>query len=136
MTSLRGFLLSPIALNHSYLETRKIVIGKHADLGQTPHHVASDKGLYCLPIGFFLSKMEYKQQKDPLPLKNDNWTRPTYIIVEESTNIQWVNVFLCTVPLCWVDRGIYRRYAVLLCRLHFSILCAFVCLWHLRAIFF
>ena len=58
-----------IALTHSYLEARKTVIGKHADLDQTPHHVASDKGLHCLLTGFFLSKMKNKRQKDRTPLK-------------------------------------------------------------------
>ena len=33
------------SLTHSYLETLKRVIGKHADLDQMPHDVASDQGL-------------------------------------------------------------------------------------------
>ena len=37
---------------HSYLEIHKMVVGKSADLDQTPHNVVSDQGLHCLVTGF------------------------------------------------------------------------------------
>ena len=42
-------------LTHSYLETRKRVIANSADPDQTPQNVASDQGLQCLLIGFYIN---------------------------------------------------------------------------------
>ena len=73
-------------LTHSYLETFNRVIGNSADPNQMPHNVASDQGLHCLLTGFSI-KDKIKVTKMTSYMTNG---LVQHIIVEESTNMQWV----------------------------------------------
>ena len=71
--------------------TRKPVKGplaNSADPDQMPHNVASDQGLHCLLTGFSVENgIKAKNSPDTPKITNELVQN---IMVEESTNIQWV----------------------------------------------